>query len=169
MHAPYDSAMQNRKSSITNGTIRIECSKFTISIFYSAPLLRRCLIPGMRSRLRPRFTPPPFIRCPFARHKATSTKSDCLDGPLICRHPFRSPCTRLPGYDRGMDERSTPGARGQKDYAWIMLIIALVSLALNPTFGPWSLLTFAVSSGSFVILMVLRRINQDTKRPPDDP
>jgi len=70
---------------------------------------------------------------------------------------------------RGMDERSTPGARSQKDYAWIMLIIALVSLALNPTFGPWSLLTFAVSSGSFVILMVIRSINQDTKRPPDDP
>jgi hypothetical protein len=68
-----------------------------------------------------------------------------------------------------MDERKASGARAQTDYAWVMLIIALISLAGISTFGPWSLLTFAVSFGSFAIMMILRLINRPAKRPPDDP
>lgn len=50
-----------------------------------------------------------------------------------------------------------------------MLTISLISLACFQTFGPWALLMFAGSFGSFAILMILRRINRPDKPPPDDP
>jgi len=68
-----------------------------------------------------------------------------------------------------MTDRNTPESRGEVDYAWVLLMVALLSLVGIEIFGPWFLITLAASLGSLKILMVLRRINRPAKRPPDDP
>jgi hypothetical protein len=68
-----------------------------------------------------------------------------------------------------MGERNTPESRGEVDYAWVLVTIALLSLVGIQMFGPWFLLTLAASLGSLVILMILRRMNRSPRRPPDPP